>query len=317
MPPSKVPTLSSDRALQGVPNYTNWTVRMHAQHGQIQTLSSAAPCLRLHGTQSPAVSTQLGTALPSAAASLAALEIVPYFSEHFVASAWSFLASRSALTDTQATLRVLRDFWPLCLTAANPAALDTFELEYYGIVLCIDQLKIDVSTLCSTHLLSALPPSLDSLNTWISAYYRHFLSVSGLPACTRDQAPLAQPPVLWLSPLLLLAPRLSTPREHHPPVCAGTAGGRTGTGSALEPAHSAPLPLQPPSLPLLLRLQTKLQPPHLPPPALETSRAGLQPLRLPHHHSPSTLPSWTQVLPTTCPAGRRSSLSSAVSLLGT
>jgi hypothetical protein len=97
--------------------------------------------------------------------------LFPYFSGHSAASAWSFLASRFAPTDTQATLCVLRNFWPLRLTSAKPAAMDTFKLEYYGIVSQIDQLKIDVSTLCLAHLLSALPPLLDSLNTYISAHY--------------------------------------------------------------------------------------------------------------------------------------------------
>ncbi len=158
MPPSKVPTLSSDRALQGVPNYTNWTVRMRAQLGQIPhdvIFGRSLPPPARDAIACGVYAAWDGFTLSSIIGSVGG-HLVPYLSGHSAASAWSFLGSRFAPTDAQATLRVLRNFWPLRLTAADPAALDAFELEYYGIVSCIDQLKIDVSTLCSAHLLSAL-----------------------------------------------------------------------------------------------------------------------------------------------------------------
>ncbi len=88
----------------------------------------------------------------------------------------------------------MREFWPLRLTSAEPAALDAFELEYHGIVARIDQLKVDVKTLCSAHLLLALPPSLDGLNTYISAQFRDELpSVSTIFELVRDEVSRAQP----------------------------------------------------------------------------------------------------------------------------
>lgn len=101
--------------------------------------------------------------------------LVPYLSGLTAAGAWTFLGSRFAPLDAQATLRVLREFCLLRLTSAEPVALDAFELKYYNIVARIDQLKVDVSTICLAHLLSALPPSLDSRNTYMSAHYRKVL----------------------------------------------------------------------------------------------------------------------------------------------
>ncbi len=56
--------------------------------------------------------------------------------------------------------------------APEPAALIRLKLKHHGIFSCINQLKIDVSTLCLAHLLSALAPSL---NIYIPAHYRDVL----------------------------------------------------------------------------------------------------------------------------------------------
>lgn len=84
------------------------------------------------------------------------------------AGAWKALQNRLAPKDAQAALRVLKKFWPLQLTGTDIESLDKFELQYTSIVSEIKSLNLTMDTICSAHLLGALPTSLSALETTIS-----------------------------------------------------------------------------------------------------------------------------------------------------
>lgn len=84
------------------------------------------------------------------------------------AGAWKALQNRLAPKDAQAALRVLKKFWPLQLTGTDIESLDKFELQYTSIVSEIKSLNLTMDTICSAHLLGALPASLSALETTIS-----------------------------------------------------------------------------------------------------------------------------------------------------
>ncbi len=84
------------------------------------------------------------------------------------AEAWTTLEQRFAPKDAQATLRVIKGFFPLHFAGGDLTSLDKSQQQYLAAVKELKALTIDLDTLCSAHLLCALPPSLGALETIIS-----------------------------------------------------------------------------------------------------------------------------------------------------
>ncbi len=96
-------------------------------------------------------------------------------------------------------LRCLLDAWGHSCSASAPA--------------CTSATVPDTSPMLPQKCMSAQTPDVSGETHGGTAE-----TPIGLPACTKDQAPFAQPPALWPSPLLAPATSLSTPQEPRPPV---------------------------------------------------------------------------------------------------
>ncbi|GAA5918435.1 hypothetical protein JCM5296_007336 [Sporobolomyces johnsonii] len=71
-------------------------------------------------------------------------------------------------TDAQGALRLLCRFWCTSLPAAMPEAFDSFSKEFTEVLTALKVADVDLAMVYSSHLLAALPPALDSLQTTIS-----------------------------------------------------------------------------------------------------------------------------------------------------
>ncbi|GAA5947809.1 hypothetical protein JCM1841_005200, partial [Sporobolomyces salmonicolor] len=81
---------------------------------------------------------------------------------------WVAFREVFAPTDAQGALRLLRRFWRLSLPAATPEAFDSFAKEFTEVLSALKAADVDLAMVYSSHLLAALPPALDSLQTTIS-----------------------------------------------------------------------------------------------------------------------------------------------------
>ncbi|GAA5953779.1 hypothetical protein JCM21900_006453 [Sporobolomyces salmonicolor] len=81
---------------------------------------------------------------------------------------WVALGEAFALTDAQGALRLLCRFCQLSLPSATPNAFDMFSKEVSEALSALKAADVDLDMVYSSHLLVALPPVLDSLQTTIS-----------------------------------------------------------------------------------------------------------------------------------------------------
>ncbi|GAA5898856.1 hypothetical protein JCM5296_005624, partial [Sporobolomyces johnsonii] len=87
---------------------------------------------------------------------------------HDAFSYWVAFREAFAPTDAQGALRLLRRFWRVSLPAATPEAFDSFSKEFTEVLSALKAADVDLAMVYSSHLLAALPPALDSLQTTIS-----------------------------------------------------------------------------------------------------------------------------------------------------
>ncbi|GAA5951661.1 hypothetical protein JCM21900_005752 [Sporobolomyces salmonicolor] len=81
---------------------------------------------------------------------------------------WVALREAFTPTDAQGALRLLRRFWQLSLPSATPDVFDAFSKEFSEVLSALKPADVDLDMVYSSHLLAALPPALDSLQTTIS-----------------------------------------------------------------------------------------------------------------------------------------------------
>ncbi|GAA5883792.1 hypothetical protein JCM1840_006843, partial [Sporobolomyces johnsonii] len=87
---------------------------------------------------------------------------------HDAFSYWVAFCEAFMPTDAQGALRLLRRFWRVSLAAATPEAFDSFSKEFTEVLSALKAADVDLAMVYSSHLLAALPPALDSLQTTIS-----------------------------------------------------------------------------------------------------------------------------------------------------
>ncbi|GAA5920454.1 hypothetical protein JCM5296_001736, partial [Sporobolomyces johnsonii] len=142
--PSRPTPLPTDSHLHGADNWGVWQVQMRGMLGIDYTVSSTI------------ISCQQG---------------VVHHIQHCPHDAFSYwVAFREAFapTDAQGALRLLRCFWRVSLPAATPEAFDCFSKEFTEVLSALKAADVDLTMVYSSHLLTALPPALDSLQTTIS-----------------------------------------------------------------------------------------------------------------------------------------------------
>lgn len=179
IPWDKVAIPSADRSrgiaiadryfLKGDSNYQTWCTVMKAHLGTFAaaTALGTSPC----PTTEPGLSSFLAWdqfALNSIMVSIDSdfISLLDGLNTSF--DAWNALQKRFAPKDAQAALRVLKKFLPLQLDATDLNSLDKFEHQYTAVVSDIKNLNLSLDTICSAHLLGALPGSLSALETTIS-----------------------------------------------------------------------------------------------------------------------------------------------------
>ncbi|GAA5885398.1 hypothetical protein JCM16303_006035 [Sporobolomyces ruberrimus] len=81
---------------------------------------------------------------------------------------WSALRNAFRPTDAQGSLRLLTRLWSLSLSSASPESFDTFAKEYKATIGALKAAKIDLENVYASHLLNALPSSLNSLQTTLA-----------------------------------------------------------------------------------------------------------------------------------------------------
>ncbi|GAA5838230.1 hypothetical protein JCM11251_003432 [Rhodosporidiobolus azoricus] len=116
--------------------------------------------------------------------------------EHDAHVYWTALAAAFRRTDAQGSLRLLTRFWSLSLPTASAEAFDTFLKEYKATLASLKAAKVDLKVIYSSHLLSALPPSLNSLQTTLAVTNQGGLPKTELfsrPSATRSSTPRPPP----------------------------------------------------------------------------------------------------------------------------
>lgn len=214
---------------------------------------------------------------------------------------WSLFAAGFASRDAQAILRVLRNLRPLRLNSTKSTPLHAFEMKYHCNVLWIDQLRIDVSTLCLADLLLALPPLMI-----LALYCDVPLPVSLVFGLDRNKIARPQPRLITADSASGLVTQSSAP------ACLKVIynPGPLPPGLCRQRVLPLLLPLPPPQLRLrALQRRCLSRRRHSTCPRWTASAALAGPL------CPLNSTSLTQEQPTTCWAGRRSSQKFGLCLL--
>ncbi|GAA5874613.1 hypothetical protein JCM1840_007427 [Sporobolomyces johnsonii] len=86
---------------------------------------------------------------------------------HDAFSCWVAFREAFAPTDAQGALRLLRRIWRISLPAATPEAFDSFSKEFTEVLSALKAADVDLAMVYSSHLLAAVPPALDPLQTMI------------------------------------------------------------------------------------------------------------------------------------------------------
>ncbi|GAA5885320.1 hypothetical protein JCM1840_007134, partial [Sporobolomyces johnsonii] len=130
---------------------------------------------------------------------------------HDAFSYWVAFREAFAPTDAQGALRLLRRFWRVSLPAATPEVFDSFSKEFTEVLSAVKAADVDLAMVYSSHLLAALPPALNSLQTTISVLNPVALpSTDALLELIRNEILRASSSSLTLTLLANRAPSLSS-----------------------------------------------------------------------------------------------------------
>ncbi|GAA6025248.1 hypothetical protein JCM10207_006239 [Rhodosporidiobolus poonsookiae] len=161
--------LPSDSHLRGADNYDVWCIQMRGLLGADAWGIMTGDIQRPNGEGGIAWDKLNEFAVSSIIISCHA-SVIHHFAEceHSAHAYWSALRDNFRPTDAQGSLRLLTRYWSLSLATASPEAFDAFAKEYKAMLASLKAAKVDLETIYSSHLLAALPSSLNSLQTTLA-----------------------------------------------------------------------------------------------------------------------------------------------------
>ncbi|GAA5974679.1 hypothetical protein JCM21900_006524 [Sporobolomyces salmonicolor] len=171
--PSRPTPLPTDSHLSGADNYGVWQLQMRGLVGidARRLMTGSLPCPGANAGAGDLAQWDRLNEFAVSSIIISCQQCVVHHLTHCPHDAhdyWVALREAFAPTDAQGALRLLRRFWQLSLPSATPDAFDTFSKEFSEVLSALKAADVDLDMVYSSHLLAALPPALDSLQTTIS-----------------------------------------------------------------------------------------------------------------------------------------------------
>ena len=168
--PSRPTPLPSDSHLRGPDNYDVWCIQLRGLIGPDAYKLMTGVTARGEGGYSAENWDRLNEFAVSTISISCHTSVIHHVAdcEYNAHAYWSALRTAFRPTDAQGSLRLLTRLWSLSLTAATPEAFDSFAKEYKATIAALTTATIDLDTIYTSHLLNALPPSLNNLQTLIN-----------------------------------------------------------------------------------------------------------------------------------------------------
>ncbi|GEM12654.1 gag-Pol polyprotein [Rhodotorula toruloides] len=165
--PSRPTPLPTDSHLRSADNYDVWCIQLRGLIGPDAYKVMTGTLARGEGGISTLDWARLNEFVVSTIVISCHSSVIHHVAdcEHDAHAYWTALRDTFRPTDAQGALRLLTRFWSLSLPTASPEAFDTFAKDYKATLAALKTAKVDLETIYSSHLLSALPASLSSLQT--------------------------------------------------------------------------------------------------------------------------------------------------------
>ena len=168
--PTRPTPLPSDSRLKGAENYDVWCIQLRGLIGQDAYKVMVGETERGKGGIKEETWDRLNDFIVSTISISCHASVIHHVSdcEYNARAYWSALRNAFRPTDAQGSLRLLTRLWSLSLSSASPESFDTFAKEYKATIGALKAAKIDLETVYASHLLNALPSSLNSLQTTLA-----------------------------------------------------------------------------------------------------------------------------------------------------